>query len=122
MVLGAKKILSFSPELGNGNKESDIFYPNKIITFDIIEKNLYGGLYAIQKSMYYLKGELISAEYSFCSSRNRFGYGDIYFNRGRFYQNNNLKDNDIKNCLIDEMVLNVKAKIINKGLEIIHQG
>ena len=113
--LGAKKILSFSPELGNGNKESDIFYPNKIITFDIIEKNLYGGLYAIQKSMYYLKGELISAEYSFCSSRNRFGYGDIYFNRGRFYQNNNLKDNDIKNCLIDEMVLNVKAKIINKG-------
>jgi hypothetical protein len=113
--LGVKKILSFSPELGNGKKESDSFYPNKAITFDVIESNLYGGLYAIQKSMYFLKGELISAEYSPCSSRNRFGYGDIYFNRGRFYQNNNLKDNDIKNCLLDEMILNVKAKIINKG-------
>ena len=113
--LGVKHILSFSPELGNGKKESDYFYPNKIVTFDIIENNLYGGIYAIQKSMYYLKGELMSAEYSSCSSRNRFGYGEIYFNRGRFYQNNNLKDNDIKNCLLDEMILNVKAKIINKG-------
>ena len=113
--LGVKNILSFSPELGNGKKESDTFYPNKITTFDIIEKNLYGGIYAIQKSMYYLKGELISAEYSSCSSKNRFGYGEIYFNRGRFYQNNNLKDNDFKNCLLDEIILSVKAKIINKG-------
>ena len=113
--LGKKKILSFSPELGNGNKNSDVFYPNREVTFDVIEKNLFSGLYAIQKSMYYLKGQLISAEYSSCVYKNRYNYGDIYFTRGRFYQNNNLKEYELKNCLSDEMILNIKAKIINKG-------
>ena len=112
--LGQKKILSFSPELGNGYKNSEVFYPDKTITFDILEKNLYGGLYGIQKSMYYLNLELESATYSQCRGTNRLMFTDIFFNRGRYFQNN-LKDFDAKNCLSDELLLNVKAKLTNKG-------
>ena len=113
--LGEKKILSFSPELGNGNKNSDVFYPDKSVTFEVLEKNLYGGLYGIQKSMYFLNLELVSATYNPCQGKNRFSYTDIYFNRGRFYQNNKLKDYDLQYCLSDEILLNVKAKLINNG-------
>ena len=113
--LGKKKILSFSPELGNGKKESDVFYPNRIITFDILDKNLYGGLYAIQKSMYFLTGELISATYNECHNKNKYSINDIYFNKGRLYQYNSLKEYELKNCFSDELLLNVKVKITNKG-------
>ena len=101
--LGKKNILSFSPELGNGNKNSDYFYPNKEITFDVLDKNLYGGLYAIQKSMFYLKGELISANYYPCTNKNKL------------YQNYNMKQLDSKKCSLDEMIFEIKTKIINKG-------
>jgi len=101
--LGKKNILSFSPELGNGNKNSDYFYPNKEITFDVLDKNLYGGLYAIQKSMFYLKGELISANYYPCTNKNKL------------YQYYNMKQLDSKKCTIDEIIFEIKAKIINKG-------
>ena len=104
--LGKQKILSFSPELGNGKKNSDVFYPDKTITFDILEKNLYGGLYAIQKSMYFLKGELISANYNSCQNI-RFSYNDISFNKGKIY--------NLRNCFSDELVLNIKVKLTNKG-------
>ena len=113
--LGKRKILSFSPELGNGNKNSDVFYPDKTITFDVLDKNLYGGLYAIQKSMYFLKGELISANYNLCQNKNKYSFNDIYFNRGRLYQNSNLKEYDVRNCYSDELSLNIKVKITNKG-------
>ena len=113
--LGKKKILSFSPELGNGKKESDVFYPDRTITFDILDKNLYGGLYAIQKSMYYLTGELISATYNECYNRNKYSLSDIYFNKGRLHQYNSLKEYELKNCFSDELLLNVKVKITNKG-------
>ena len=113
--LGKKKILSFSPELGNGKKESDVFYPDRTITFDILEKNLYGGLYAIQKSMYYLTGELISATYNECYNKNKYSLSDIYFNKGRLHQYKNLKEYELKNCFSGELLLNVKVKITNKG-------
>jgi hypothetical protein len=114
--LGKKKILSFSPELGNGKRNSDVFYPDKQITFDVLEKNLYSGLYAIQKSMYFLKGELISANYNKCTNKNQYTYYNLFSNRGKIYQDrNNLNENNIQNCFYDEVLLNVKAKIINKG-------
>ena len=101
--LGKKNILSFSPELGNGNKNSDYFYPNREITFDVLDKNLYGGIYAIQKSMFYLKGELISAIYYQCTNNNKL------------YQNYNLKQFATRKCLFDEMIFEIKSKIINAG-------
>ena len=101
--LGKKNILSFSPELGNGNKNSDNFYPNREITFDVLDKNLYGGIYAIQKSMFYLKGELISAIYYQCTNNNKL------------YQNYNLKQFATRKCLFDEMIFEIKSKIINAG-------
>ena len=113
--LGKKKILSFSPELGNGNKNSDVFYPDRTITFDVLEKNLHGGLYAIQKSMYYLTGELISANYNECYNNNKYSYSDMYLNRGKLYQNNNLNEYEIKTCFSDEILINVKVKITNRG-------
>ena len=112
--LGKKSILSFSPELGNGNKNSNTFSPNRNITMEILEKNLYSALYAIQKSMFFIKSELIKAEYSPCSySVNR--YNDIYFNRKSFFENDDLKDIELKNCLLDEIVLNAKIKMTNYG-------
>ena len=110
--LGKKKILSFSPELGNGKKDSDLFYPNKNITFDVMEKNLYSALYAIQKSMFYLKTELIKAEYSPCMYKTR--YSDIYFNNQK-YGNNNLRDIELRNCFVDEVILYAKVKMTNYG-------
>ena len=98
--LGKKKILSFSPELGNGNKNSDYFYPNKEITFDVLDKNLKSGLYAIQKSMFYLKGELLEANYFPCTNRNKF------------LQNKQL---DPQICSGDDIILEIKSKIINRG-------
>ena len=106
-LLGKQKILSFSPELGNGKKNSDVFYPDKAITFDVLEKNLYAGLYAIQKSMYFLKGELISADYNSCQYKDRFSYNDISFKKGKLY--------NIKNCYSDELLLNIKVKLANNG-------
>ena len=112
--LGKKHILSFSPELGNGNKESDVFYPNRNITFDILDKNLYSGLYAIQKSMFFLKSKLIQSEYSPCGYQNP--YNDMVFvNRKSMYENNNLRDIELRNCFYDEVVLNIKVKITNHG-------
>ena len=114
--LGKKKILSFSPELGNGNRNSDVFYPDRQITFDVLEKNLYSGLYAIQKSMYYLKGELISANYNKCTNQNQNNYYNLFSNRGKIYQDqSNINENIIRNCMYDEVLLNIKARIINKG-------
>ena len=101
--LGKKNILSFSPELGNGNKNSDYFYPNKEITFDVLNKNLHGGLYAIQKSMFYLKAELLSAIYYPCTNKNKL------------YQNYNIKQLDNKKCFVDDIIFEIKTKIINKG-------
>ena len=117
--LGKKKILSFSPELGNGKKDSDLFYPNKNITFDVMEKNLYSALYAIQKSMFYLKTELIKAEYSPCMYKSR--YSDIYFNNQK-YGNNNLRDIELKNCFVNEAILYAKVKMINYGFSTYKPG
>ena len=101
--LGKKNILSFSPELGNGNSNSDYFYPNRNISFDVLEKNLVSGLYAIQKSMFYLKGELISANYIPCTNRD---LRQIYTELNKL---------TTEKCFYDQLILEVKAKIINKG-------
>ena len=112
--LGKKHILSFSQELGNGNKDSCVFYPNRNITFDILDKNLYSGLYAIQKSMFFLKSELIKAEYSQCGYKN--AYNDIVVtNKRSVYDNNNLRDIELRNCFSDEVLINAKIKITNHG-------
>ena len=106
--LGAKKILCFSPELGIKNHASNLFYPSRKITFEILEKNLYSNLYAIQKSSYFLKSELINAEYSKCYNTNKYST-----NKDKYYAN--LKDYEMKNCKYGELLLNVKIKIKNEG-------
>jgi hypothetical protein len=66
--------------------------------------------------MYFLKGELISANYNKCTNKNQYTYYNLFSNRGKIYQDrNNLNENNIQNCFYDEVLLNVKAKIINKG-------
>ena len=113
--LTAKKILSFSPELGNGEKNSDVFYPNKTVTFDVLKNNLRAGLYGLQKSMFYIKNELLSAEYFPCMYRNKFD--DMYFNRNQKMnlENENLKDIELKHCLSDEIILALKIRVTNRG-------
>ena len=101
--LGKKNILSFSPELGNGNTNSDYFYPNRQISFDVLEKNLVSGLYAIQKTMFYIKGELMSASYIPCTNK---GLGQLYPEIKKLYS---------ESCSYKEVILEVKSKITNKG-------
>ena len=113
--LGKQKILSFSPELGNGKKNSDNFYPDKNVTFDILDKNLYAGIYGLQKSMYFLQAELLSAYYNDCNSKRKYNYYNTYLNRGRLYKNNHLREYDINTCASDETILNIKVKITNRG-------
>ena len=113
-LLGKKKILSFSHELGNGEKNSEVFFPNRNITFDVLEKNLQSAIYAIQKSMFYLKSELIKAEYSPCSVKNTLK--DIYFNnRQSLFEKNNFKDIEYNNCFVDEVIITAKIKMTNYG-------
>ena len=113
--LGKKNILSFTQELGNGNKNSEKFYPNKNITFDILEKNLPSALYAIEKSMFYLKSKLLKAEYSICTLNNKYN-NQLYFNdRFTLFDNYNIKKLESKNCFLDEIILKVKIKIENYG-------
>ena len=111
-LIGKKNILSFSPELGSGEENSNKFYPNRNITFEILKNNLYGALYSIQKSLFYLKSELISAEYSPCVYK--YKYNDLYF-KNSYSENDNLREIELKNCFIDEMVLMAKIKLTNYG-------
>ena len=105
-LLGERQILAFSPELGNGKSESNTFYPNKKVTFDIIEKNLPSALYAVQKVKYFLKAKQILSYYSECK--------DI-----RNDNNNNLrrKDNDVLKCDNDgnDEVVHLEIGITNEG-------
>ena len=113
-LLGKKNILSFSHELGNGEKNSEVFFPNRNITFDVLDKNLNSALYAIQKSMFFLKSDLIKAEYSPCSFKNT--YNNIYFsNRQSLFGKNNLKDIEYNNCFSDEVIITAKIKMTNYG-------
>ena len=113
--LGKKNILSFSPELGNGEKKSEKFFPDRKTSFDILEKNLYSGLYAIQKSAFFIKSELLKAEYLSCSLY-RARISEIFFNnRKSLFEIDNLKDIELKTCYEDEIVLLTKIKMTNYG-------
>ena len=118
----SKKILSFSPELGNGDKNSETYYPNRSITFDIMKKNLKPALYAIEKSMFYLKTELLDAEYYNCMFNSRIEEIYLYRNRKTINENDNLKNIEINNCFTDEIILSMKLRITNRGFGTYHPG
>jgi len=67
-MLGEKKIVAFSPELGNSNSGSDHFYPSmRILMKEILPQNLVSALYAIQRSAYYLRFFTLKNTYMECS-------------------------------------------------------
>ena len=75
---GKMNKLTFSPELGNGKLNSDSFYPNKNITFDICQKNLVSALYTIQKSNYFIKGNIYKGFYVYCNlNKEKFKYKNL---------------------------------------------
>ena len=113
---GKMKKLSFSPELGNGNFNSDKFYPNNIITIDIYQKNLQSSLYSIQKSNFFIKGFLIDAYFIFCNLikgnlRKEFFCNDEQVLLKFFinFENRGFGDYDKKNYI--EMKINSSDKI-----------
>ena len=56
--------------------------------------------------------QLINAKYTPCKYKNRYTFSDIYFNKGRVYQNANLKENELlNNCHLDELLLSIKVNI-----------
>ena len=107
---GKKKILSFTPELGSGKKNSDVFFPDRNITFEILKNNLDWTLYTLQKTMFYFKSELIKAEYSPCIYKYR--YNDGFFKKSDNY---NSREMELKNCFVDEIVLMTRIKLTNYG-------
>ena len=75
---GKMNKLTFSPELGNGKLNSDSFYPNRNITFDICQKNLESALYTIQKSNYFIKGNIYKGFYVYCNlNKEKFKYKNL---------------------------------------------
>lgn len=67
-MLGEKRIVAFSPELGTENSGSNDFYPSLDIIFnEILPKNLNSALYGIQRAGYYLRFYSIKNNYLECS-------------------------------------------------------
>ena len=64
----------------------------------------------MQKSMFYIKGELLSANYFPCTNRNKL------------YQIYKIKGLDLKQCSIDEIIFEIKTKLINKGFADYYPG
>jgi hypothetical protein len=54
--LTEKKILSFSPELGNEDKNSETYYPNRSITFDILKKKFKASFICYRKKYVLFEG------------------------------------------------------------------
>ena len=113
---GKMKKLSFSPELGNGNSNSDKFYPNYNVTVDIYQKNLQSSLYSIQKSNFFIKGFLIKGNFIFCNLlkgnlRKKFICNEQQVLLKFFinFQNRGFGDYDKKNYI--EMKINSNDKI-----------
>jgi hypothetical protein len=66
-MLGEKRIIAFSPEIGNNDKGSFDFYPDLDLLIDVVLKeNLPPALYAIQRSSYFLRYEILSKTYIHC--------------------------------------------------------
>ena len=79
--LGKKKILSFSPELGNGKKDSELFYPNKKITL----RNCF-----VDEVILYAKVKMTNYGFGTYKPGIEFNYNQI--NHG----NNNTNENENK--------------------------
>lgn len=100
-MLGERHILAFSPELGNGNKKSDSFYPDKDLTFDILKKNLPSALYTVQKGAYYLKAYLVDSFHIPC-------YDKTHLRGKKAY---------IEECTVGEdTTIFIKVMIKNEGM------
>ena len=105
-LFGERHILAFSPELGNEKNESNTFYPNKKVTFDIIEKNLPSALYAVQKVKYFLKANQILSYYIECK--------EVHNERSNLRRRTH---NDILNCNegSDDEIVHLEIGITNEG-------
>jgi hypothetical protein len=66
-MLGEKRIIAFSPEIGNNDKGSFDFYPDLDLLVDVVLKeNLPPALYAIQRTSYFLRYEKLSNSFMYC--------------------------------------------------------
>ena len=106
-LMGDKNILNFSPELGNGLKNSDRFYPNKKVTFEILQKNLESGMYAIMKSGYFLKGKFVKGAYFLCGR----GTKSSVKNMGDRRNLENLGEI----CGEKQVLVNIMWSVVNEG-------
>ena len=65
--------------------------------------------------MFFIKSELLKAEYLSCSLY-KASISEIYFNnRKSFYEIDNLRDIELKTCFEDEIALLAKIKMTNYG-------
>lgn len=71
-MLGEKKILAFSPELGLKTQDSETFYPSKNTLFKILSKNLNSAIYALTRAAYTLQFKNLNNNYIECSLSNLF--------------------------------------------------
>jgi hypothetical protein len=65
-MLGEKRILAFSPELGVNAKNSEKFYVYKSTLFEILRKNLNSALYSISRAAFYFKIYKLKNTFSDC--------------------------------------------------------
>lgn len=91
-MLGEKKIVAFSPELGNSNSASDHFYPNlDLLLNEILPQNLISALYAIQRTGYFLRFFTLKNSYLECSIIQNYQH--------KFMDQNEEEKKELKICM-----------------------
>ena len=90
-MLGERKIVAFSPELGIANPESENFYPRvELIIDDVLPQNLISALYGIQRTGYYLRFFTLKNNYLDCSV--------ILDNQHKFLEKNEEEKKELSIC------------------------
>ena len=65
-MLGEKRILAFSPELGIDNGNSNHFYPDRSTLLKVIHANLKSALYAVSRAAFYFEFKYLKNMFSDC--------------------------------------------------------
>ena len=106
-MLGEKRIVAFSPELGTKDTMSDKFYPSKTIMFSILKSNLNSALYAITRASYHLQFLNLNKLYMDCEIVKKFTH--------KFLEKDEEELKEEKLCQQNYLQFSSQIQLQNKG-------
>jgi hypothetical protein len=95
-MLGEKRILAFSPELGIDDRNSEKFYVDKSTLFEIIRRNLNSALYSISRAAFYFKFFKLKNTFSDCALVKSMSYKFLEKNEEQITEEELCKDENYK--------------------------